>query len=68
MEAEESSKWSSQAGAVAHAFDPHTREAEAEGALWVQGLPGLQEKFQASQVCIVRPSLQKVKTNKLHGS
>ena len=37
---------------VAHAFNPSTREAEAEaegdGSLWVQDQPGLQSIFQNS--------------------
>ena len=28
---------------VAHAFNPSTWEAEADGSLWVRGQPGLQE-------------------------
>jgi hypothetical protein len=32
-----------------HTFNPSTRKAEAGGSLGVQGLPGLQSKFQDNQ-------------------
>ena len=34
---------------MVHAFNPSTREAKADGSLWVQGQPGLQSKFQDNQ-------------------
>ena len=45
---------------VGYAFNPSTRETEAED-IWVQGQPGLQSKFQDSQnyTC-----LEKKQTNK----
>lgn len=33
METEESSKWSTLPGVVAHALNPHTQEAEVGGSL-----------------------------------
>ena len=49
---------------VAHTFDPNTREAEANGILWVLGLHGLQSEFQDSQGCYVeKPRLEKPKIN-----
>lgn len=35
-------------GVVAHAFNPNIQEAEADGAVWIRGLPGLHSKFQDS--------------------
>jgi hypothetical protein len=43
---------------VAHTFIPSTWEVEAGRALWVQGQPTLQSKFQASQVYTEKPCLK----------
>jgi len=43
---------------VAHTFNPRTQGAEAGRALWVQGQPGLQSKFQDSQGYTEKPCLK----------
>ena len=47
-----------------HAFSPSTQEAEAGGALWVQGQPGLQSEFQDSLAYTEKPWLKKPKKKK----
>lgn len=42
-------------GGVVYTFTPSTLEAEAVGALWGQGHPGLHSKFRATLSCVVRP-------------
>jgi len=49
---------------VAQAFNTSIREAEAGGALWVQGQPGLHSEFQDSQSYKVSPPSQKKKKRK----
>ena len=48
---------------VVHAFNPSTREAEAED-FWVRGQPGLQSDFQDSQGYTEKPCLGKPKKKK----
>ena len=43
-------------GAVAHAFNIYTLEAEAGRSLWVQGQRGPQREFQNSQGCYIQKS------------
>lgn len=51
---------------VEHAFNPNTREVEAEAgrSLLGQGQPGLYNEFQSSQGYKVRPRLRKTKSSK----
>lgn len=44
---------------VAHVFNPKTGEAEAGGALCVQGQPIVHGEFQVSQGYVARPYLKK---------
>ena len=42
---------------VAHAFNPSAWEAEAVGAPWVQGEPGLQSELQDNQGWVTQRNL-----------
>jgi hypothetical protein len=46
-----------------YAFNSSTQDGEAGGSLWVQGLPGLESKFQDSQGYTEKPCPEK-KQNK----
>jgi hypothetical protein len=39
---------------MAHTFHPSTQETEEGKSLWVQGLPGLQSKFQDRQLQVFK--------------
>jgi hypothetical protein len=56
-------KKKNQPGAVAHAFNPSTREAEASGFL-SEGQPGLQSEFQDSHGYTEKPCLKKTPPQK----
>lgn len=46
---------------VVHAFSPHSWEVEVGGSLGVRDQPGLHNKLQANEDCIVRFYLRKKK-------
>lgn len=50
--------------AVVHAFNLSTREAEADGSLWVFGQPGLRSNCQDSQGCYTEKLWLKKQTDK----
>ena len=52
---------------VVHIFNPSTQEVEAGGALWVQGQPDLQNKFQGRQGHTEKPCPEKLKKERKKG-
>jgi hypothetical protein len=50
-------------GLVAHAFNPSTREAEAEAVRFLSSRPGLQSEFQDSQGYTEKLYLEKPHTH-----